>query len=126
MKKLAKKQNGGYVKSPVKNQAPSYKKEIKGSQAESMKPNAKQPKFDASKVSTSGAKIKGADKVGSGTYTPDTTRYKKTGGAVSGKKISVAKSPRPSTAGTGSAGKYVTPKKSGMLKLGGSIKSKKK
>lgn len=55
-----------------------------------------------------------------------------TGGNIGGKKISVAKSPRPSTAGTGSAGKYVTPKKSGMLKSGGATgafdkyKSKKK
>lgn len=50
----------------------------------------------------------------------------KKGGSVTGKKISVPKSTRPSTAGTGSAGKYVTPKKSGMLKMGGMIKSKKK
>ena len=70
MKKLVKKQMGG-----------SNAKKTKVS-AESMKPNAKQPKFDASKVSTNGAKIKGAVKIGSGTYQPDSTTYKKKGGAT--------------------------------------------
>lgn len=90
------------------------KKQVGGT-AESMKPYPKRTKFDPSKVSTSGAKIKGAEKMSGKTYKPSSILYKKAGGAVTGKKISVAKSPRPSTAGTGSAGKYVTPKKAGAF-----------
>jgi hypothetical protein len=78
MKKLAKKQMGG-PKKPVSGQVPTIKTEKKGSQAEMMKPYSKQPKFDASKVSTKGAILinKGAERVGSKDYKPDTTIYKK-------------------------------------------------
>lgn len=47
----------------------------------------------------------------------------KVGGNTDGKKISVSKSPRPSTAASGSAGKYVKVKKAGSL---GGYKAKKK
>jgi hypothetical protein len=87
MKKLAKKQMGGTPKKPVSGQIPTIKKEIKGEQAERMKPYGKQEKFDASKVSKNGLKIKGAFKIGSDTYKPDTTRYKKTGGQGPANKI---------------------------------------
>ena len=86
MKKLTKKQMGGSPKSAASNQTPFIKTERKGEMAESMKPGAKQPKFDASKVSRNGAKIKGADKIGSGTYAPNATLYKKTGGSIKTKK----------------------------------------
>lgn len=84
-KKLAKKQGGGepYVastKSPVVNR--SKMKERTGPEADVRNPKKPQPKFDASKVSTNGAKIKGAAKIGSGTYQPDSTTYKKKGGAT--------------------------------------------
>jgi hypothetical protein len=79
MKKLVKKQMGGTPKKPVSGQIPTIKKEIKGEQAERMKPYGKQEKFDASKVSTKGAILirKGAERVGSKDYKPDTTIYKK-------------------------------------------------
>lgn len=82
MKKLVKKQMGG-PKKPVSGQVPTIKTEKKGSQAEMMKPNPKQPKFDASKVSTKGAILKGAERVGSKDYKADTTIYKKKmGGSI--------------------------------------------
>jgi hypothetical protein len=86
MKKLVKKQMGGTPKKPVSGQIPTIKKEIKGEQAERMKPYGKQEKFDASKVSKNGAILKGAERVGSKDYKPDTTIYKKKMGGPTKKK----------------------------------------
>ena len=82
MKKLAKKQMGGSPKSPASNQTPFIKTERKGEMVKSMNPRAKQSKFDASKVSTNGAILKG----GSGKYAPNSLLYKKTGGSIKSKK----------------------------------------
>ena len=84
MKKLAKKQPGGSVgrtgyKVQVGSIKPFKSESERKAAIERMKPSGKQTKFDPSKVSTNGAILKNAPKVGS-------TYVKRKGGSVKSKK----------------------------------------